>query len=130
MVKKKVVRRPPARLLYAASETEADILYPTGFFAPAPFLFIQKGKRKILVMSDLVMDRARKQASVDRVMSWSKVAAPLEKNGGKAPPADVIARALELQGIDDPLPDGVVVLHNQDSRLTHRTPSPSQLRAG
>jgi Xaa-Pro aminopeptidase len=89
-------RRPTARLLYAASETEADILYPTGFFAPDPFLFIQKGTKRILVMSDLEMDRARKQASVDRVMSWSKVAAPLEKNGRKPPPADVIARALGL----------------------------------
>ncbi len=99
MQKKKAARRPPARLLYAASETEADILYPTGFFAPDPFLFIQKGKRKILVMSDLEMDRARKQARVDRVMSWSRVAAPLESNGRKALPADVIARALELLGI-------------------------------
>jgi len=32
------------------------------------------------------MDRARKQAHVDRVLSWSKVAAPLEKDGRKAPP--------------------------------------------
>jgi Xaa-Pro aminopeptidase len=97
--KKKTTRRTPARLLYAASETEADILYPTGFFAPDPFLFIQKGRRTILVMSDLEMDRARKQARVDRVMSWSKVAAPLEKDGSKAAPADVIARALAQLGI-------------------------------
>ena len=96
-MKKKTSRRPapPARLLYAASETEADMLYPTGFFAPDPFLFVQKGKKKILVMSDLEMDRARKQASVDRVMSWSRIAAPLERNGTKASPADVIARTLE-----------------------------------
>ena len=38
-------RRAAARLIYAASETDADILYPTGFFAPDPFLFIQKGRR-------------------------------------------------------------------------------------
>ncbi|MCG6927454.1 MAG: Xaa-Pro peptidase family protein [Acidobacteria bacterium] len=95
-MKKKTPRRPapPARLLYAASETEADMLYPTGFFAPDPFLFVQKGRTRILVMSDLEMDRARKQASVDRVMSWSRIAAPLEQNGTKASPADVIARAL------------------------------------
>jgi Xaa-Pro aminopeptidase len=92
-------RRPSARLLYAASETDADILYPTGFFAPDPFLFVQKGKKKILVMSDLEMDRARAQARVDRVVSWSKVAAPLEAGGRKAPPAEVIARALKLLGL-------------------------------
>jgi Xaa-Pro aminopeptidase len=101
MKKKKATRprRPSARLLFAASETEADMLYPTGFFAPDPFLFIQKGRRKILVMSDLEMDRARRQARVDRVMSWSKIAAPLEKNGKKPAPADVIAAALAKVGL-------------------------------
>jgi Xaa-Pro aminopeptidase len=98
--KKKATRRPPAaRLLYAASETDADILYPTGFFAPDPFLFVQKGRRTVLVMSDLEMDRARKQARVDRVLSWSKVAAPLETGGRRAAPADVIARTLSLLGL-------------------------------
>jgi Xaa-Pro aminopeptidase len=92
-------RRPTARLLYAASETEADMLYPTGFFAPDPFLFVQKGRRTVLVMSDLEMDRARRQAHVDRVMSWSKIAAPLEKNGTKPATADVIAQALKILGL-------------------------------
>jgi Xaa-Pro aminopeptidase len=95
---KKKKRRATARLLYAASETDADILYPTGFFAPDPFLFVQVGAKRILVMSDLEIDRARKQARVDRVLSWSEIAAPLEKKGTKAPPADVIARALRLLG--------------------------------
>ena len=95
----KRARRPSARLLYAASETDADILYPTGFFAPDPFLFIQKGRRRLLVMSDLEMDRARKQARVDRVLSWSGIAAPLERDGRRAPVAEVIARALRILGI-------------------------------
>ncbi|MGD8895662.1 MAG: Xaa-Pro peptidase family protein [Acidobacteriota bacterium] len=101
MKKKKATRprRTTARLLYAASETEADMLYPTGFFAPDPFLFIQKGRRTVLVMSDLEMDRARRQAHVDRVMSWSKIAAPLEKNGKKPATADVIAQALKTLGL-------------------------------
>jgi len=96
---KKTARRVPARLIYAASETDADILYPTGFFAPDPFLFIQKGKTRILVMSDLELDRARSQASVDRVLSWSRIAAPLEKGGQRAPVADVIALALGQLGL-------------------------------
>ena len=94
------MQKPPAaRLLFAASETDADILYPTGFFAPDPFLFIQKGRTRILVMSDLEMDRARKQAHVDRVLSWSKIAAPVEKGGRKAPPAEVIVLALKQLGL-------------------------------
>jgi Xaa-Pro aminopeptidase len=92
-------REPLARLVYAASETDADILYPTGFFAPDPFLFIQRGRTRVLVMSDLEMDRARAQATVDRVLSWSKIAAPLEKRGQRAPAADVIAQALKQLGL-------------------------------
>ena len=92
-------RQPPSRLLFAASETDADILYPTGFFAPDPFLFVQKGATRILVMSDLELDRAKSQASVDRVLSWSRIAAPVEKDGRKAPPSEVIALALKQLGI-------------------------------
>ncbi len=88
-----------ARLLYAASETDADILYPTGLFAPDPFLFVQKGRTRILVMSDLELGRARQQARVDRVLSWSKIAAPLETGGRKAAVPDVIALALKQLGL-------------------------------
>ena len=81
-------------LLYAASETDADILYPTGFFAPDPFLFVQKGRTRILVMSDLERDRARNQARVDRVLAWSAVAKRIEAAGQKPTAASVIARVL------------------------------------
>jgi Xaa-Pro aminopeptidase len=76
-------RRPRARLLYAASEADADILHPTGFFAPDPFLFIQAGRRRILVMSDLELDRARAQARVDEVRSWSQYAKAEEAAGAR-----------------------------------------------
>jgi len=81
-------------LLYCASETDADILYPTGFFAPDPFLFVQKGRTRILVMSDLERDRAKKQARVDRVVSWTAVCKRLEADGQRATAAAVIARVL------------------------------------
>src|SRR5436309_2022973 len=37
-----------ARLLYAASETDADMLYATRFFAPDPFLFVQARGRRLV----------------------------------------------------------------------------------
>jgi Xaa-Pro aminopeptidase len=83
-----------ARLLYAASETDADILYPTGFFAPDPFLFVQAGRRRIMVMSDLEWDRARQQARVSRVLRWSRVARRIEDEGGRPTVAAVVARVL------------------------------------
>jgi Xaa-Pro aminopeptidase len=82
------------RLLYAASETDADVLYPTGFFAPDPFLFVQARGRRLLVMSDLERDRARKQARVDRVLSWTRFAEQVESRGKAATAASVIARVL------------------------------------
>jgi Xaa-Pro aminopeptidase len=85
-------------LLYAASETEADILYPTGFFAPDPFLFVELRGRRILVASDLEIDRARKQADVDRVMSWSRVARRLEREGTRPSAAAVIDRVMRGLG--------------------------------
>jgi Xaa-Pro aminopeptidase len=86
-------------LIYAASESEADLLYPTGFFAPDPFLFVQKGRRRLLVMSDLEMDRARRQASVDRVLSWSRIARGLEAAGRRPTPDAVIAQVLADLGL-------------------------------
>lgn len=92
-------------LLYCASETDADILYPTGFFAPDPFLFVQKGRTRILVMSDLERDRAKKQARVERVLSWTAFAKRLEADGRRATAAAVIARVLgdlELRRVEVP----------------------------
>jgi Xaa-Pro aminopeptidase len=87
-----------ARLLYAASETDADMLYATGFFAPDPFLFVQKGRTRVMVMSDLEMDRAKKQARVDRVLSWTGLARRIEAGGRRATVAEVIARVLRDLG--------------------------------
>jgi Xaa-Pro aminopeptidase len=88
-----------ARLVYAASETDADMLYPTGFFAPDPFLFVQAGRRRLMVMSDLERDRARRQARVRRVLSWSAVAKRIEAAKRKATPAAVIREVLRDLGL-------------------------------
>ena len=89
----------PARLLYSASETDADMLYATGFFAPDPFLFVQKDRLRVMVMSDLEMDRAKKQARVDRVVSWTRVARRIEARGRKATVAEVVALVLRDLGL-------------------------------
>ena len=86
-------RRGRARLLYAASATDADILYASGFSAPDPFLFVDTGRKRVLVMSDLEMDRARRQATVDEVLSWTALAGKAAGRGGTA---GVIAEALRV----------------------------------
>ncbi|HVR71089.1 MAG TPA: Xaa-Pro peptidase family protein [Vicinamibacteria bacterium] len=88
----------PVRLLYAASETDADMLYATGFFAPDPFLFVQAGRRRLMVMSDLERDRAKKQARVTRVLAWTGIARELEREGRVPGVAEVAARVLRRLG--------------------------------
>jgi Xaa-Pro aminopeptidase len=93
------------RLLYAASETDADILYPTRFFAPDPFLFVLARGRRLLVTSDLERDRARAQATVDDVWSWTEQARAIESAGASPTAAAVIARvlrALKIRRVEVP----------------------------
>lgn len=101
----KPARKPLARLHYAASETDADILYPTGFSAPDPFLFVQVGRRRLLFASDLERDRARSQSRVDRVLPWSRYERRVTAAGAKATTAAVIAavlRELRLRRVEVP----------------------------
>jgi len=88
-------------LLYAGSETDANILYATGFFAPDPFIFIRTARgRRVLVMSDLEIDRARSQADVHRVLPLSSYSARARERLGRTPHiADVMAEVLRDLGI-------------------------------
>lgn len=62
-------RRVDARLIIAASETDANLFYATRFLAPDAFVFVLTPTgEKVLLMSDLEVDRARAQAAVDTVL--------------------------------------------------------------
>ncbi|HET9550157.1 MAG TPA: Xaa-Pro peptidase family protein [Candidatus Binatia bacterium] len=75
-----------AILLYAASEGDANMLYATGFFVPDPFIFFQHKNHSHIVMSDLEIDRAKKQAHADWTLSLSLYQKKLRKLG-KSPAA-------------------------------------------
>src|SRR5262245_14213623 len=68
-----------ARLIVAASETDPNLLYATGFSAPDAFIFFQHRGRKYLVINDLELDRARRQAKVDTVMALASVESELKR---------------------------------------------------
>ncbi|HLC21711.1 MAG TPA: Xaa-Pro peptidase family protein [Candidatus Methylomirabilis sp.] len=85
-----------AVVMIAASEIDSNLYYATGFLAPDPFIFVQAGSEKILVMSDLELDRARSQARVDTVLSYSVYEGKARENGIAAPaPLDVLHLVLE-----------------------------------
>ena len=79
------MKRPDARLIVASSDTNADMFWATHLFAPDPFVFIMKGRKRYLVMSDLEVDRARAQARVDVVLPQSDYAARLGARGVEFP---------------------------------------------
>lgn len=67
------------RVLFASSEQNADILYASKFLAPDPFFYILNLGRKYLIVGDLEIDRARKEARVDCVVSSSELALELKR---------------------------------------------------
>lgn len=83
-------------LMVADSEHDANMLYAVGMFVPDPFIYLKIRGKHHLVMSDLEIDRARKQAPHCRVASLSHYQQKLRKNGKKSPMlADVIAAVLK-----------------------------------
>jgi Xaa-Pro aminopeptidase len=98
--------RNDARLIYSASEGDANMLWATHFFAPDPFIFIQLRGKRYLVMNDLEIDRAKSEASVDKVLSYSEYVRKKQKEGIAFPsPSGVIFevfRDLKIKNVEVP----------------------------
>ena len=69
------------RLIVAASDTDANLLWATRLFAPDPFIFFTTRGKRYVVMNDLEVDRAREQATVDHVLARSQYVARLRSQG-------------------------------------------------
>src|SRR5262245_25456080 len=84
-----------ARLIYSASENDANMLWATRFFAPDPFIFIVRRGKSYLVMNDLEIDRAKDQAAVDKVLSYSQYQKRWQSRGTPFPTtAQVLSNVL------------------------------------
>jgi Xaa-Pro aminopeptidase len=81
-----------ALLLVAPSEGDSNMLYAVGFFVPDPFIFFQHKKKKYVVLSDLEIDRAKRQATVDQVLSASDYQRKLKRGN----PSPTLIDILEL----------------------------------
>lgn len=88
-------------LIVADSDRDADMLYAVGMFVPDPFIYLRLRGRSYIVMSDLEIDRARSEAEGCKVISWSRCARQLKRNGAKkVTPAGVIRCILREKGIN------------------------------
>ena len=87
-------------LMIAASETDANLYYATRFIAPDPFVYLELKGERLMLMSDLEMDRARSQATVDRVISYSEVERAVRAQGVSDPGTiDIVHGVLQPAGI-------------------------------
>jgi Xaa-Pro aminopeptidase len=85
-----------AKLIHAASPDSADMLYATGFHAPDAFFFLEHRGKKTILLSDLEIDRGRREAEVDEVLSLSELA---RESGGNPPPAVLAAFLLRRRRV-------------------------------
>jgi len=91
---------PRATVFIAASEIDSNLYYATKFIAPDPFIYLEIKGERILVMSDLEMDRAKSQASVDRVLSYSEIERRVKTQGVAEPGSvDIVHVVLRDAGI-------------------------------
>ena len=74
-----------AHLIVADSERDANMLYAARMFVPDPFIWFAVRGKSYAVMSDLEIDRARKQATVDRVLSYTHYQKQLQHKGVRMP---------------------------------------------
>jgi Xaa-Pro aminopeptidase len=88
------------RLIVAASDHDPDMLYATKFFVPDPFIFLEQNGKRTIVLSDLEIDRARKQAKADEIVSFSRIELEVQGTQKKAPPFEkVMTHFLRKRGV-------------------------------
>lgn len=89
-----------AQVVIADSEKNANLYYATRFLAPDPFIFVQVNGRRLLVMSDLELDRAKAQARVDEVLSYNRLSDQVKRRGVARPTlADVVDEVLRGRSV-------------------------------
>ena len=82
-------------LMVADSEHDANMLYAVGMFVPDPFIYLRLRGKPFVVMSDLEIDRAHKQARGCRVLSLTQVQHRLRSEGSRQTGlAEIVRRIL------------------------------------
>ncbi|MDQ6654676.1 MAG: M24 family metallopeptidase, partial [Verrucomicrobiota bacterium] len=92
--------KSPTRLIVADSERDADMLYATRMFVGDPFVFLEQNGKRTILLSDLEIDRGRRQAQVDEILPLSQFEREVQGVSKKAPPLEkIIAHFLQSRGV-------------------------------
>lgn len=90
----------PVRLIVAPSDSDADMLYATRIFIGDPFIFLQQNGKRTLVLSDLEIDRAKKNAKADEFVPLSALEREVQGEAKEVPPYEkVLAHFLSKRGV-------------------------------
>src|SRR5689334_20747943 len=88
------------RLIVAPSDTDADMLYATKFWAGDPFIFLQQNGKSTVVLTDLEMGRGKRTAKVDEFVSFNQLEREVQGNSKQSPPYEkVLAHFLRKRGV-------------------------------
>ena len=69
-------------------------------FVPDPFIFLQQNGKRTIVLSDLEIDRGRKQATADEILPYSKFEREVQGTRKKTPPfGKVLSHFLRRRGV-------------------------------
>lgn len=76
------------------------MLYATRMFVGDPFIFIEQNGKRTIVLSDLEIDRGRRQASVDEILPFSQFEREVQGKEKKAPAFEkVVSHFLQHRGV-------------------------------
>jgi len=99
-VSKRNGAKSQTRLIVADSERDADMLYATRMFVGDPFIFLEQNGKRTIVLSDLEIDRGRRQAQADEVVPLSGLEREVQGSSKKAPPFwKVVSHFLQKRGV-------------------------------
>ena len=98
-MKKKKKKKPENLLMIADSDHDANMLYAVRMFVPDPFIYLRLRGRCYIVLSDLEIDRARRQAPHCRALSLARYQTKLREAGIRQPGfAQIIPAVLRERG--------------------------------
>ena len=84
------LKEADALLMIGSSERCANLFYATRFRAPGSFVFLWTPSEKIMLANNLEIDRARDQASVDRVLSYTQYEQQAKERGQEHPNSQAV----------------------------------------
>src|SRR5947208_10134790 len=97
---KKTSSKQPVRLIVAASDHDPDMLYATRMFVPDPFIFLEQNGKRTIVLSDLEIDRGKKQAQADEILAYSTFEREVQGKAKRTPPFEkVLSHFLQKRGV-------------------------------